>query len=58
MCRREHAGEAPRQLASLKLEARERPNYTFPLRDVESQFKVERREGPMSPRWARCPLAS
>lgn len=46
MCRREHAGEAPRQLASLKLEARERPNYTFPLRDVESQFKVERREGP------------
>ncbi len=28
------------------MEGRERPNYTFPLRDVESQFKVERRDGP------------
>jgi len=46
LCRCERAGIAPRQLASLKLEARERPNYAFPLRDVESQFKVERREGP------------
>jgi len=43
---RERRGEAPRRLVSLKLEARDRPNYTFPLRDVESQFKVERREGP------------
>lgn len=46
LCRRERAGNAPRQLASLKLEAHDRPNYTFPLRDVESQFKIERREGP------------
>jgi DEAD/DEAH box helicase domain-containing protein len=30
----------------LRLEAHDRPNYTFPLRDVESQFKVERRDGP------------
>lgn len=42
----ERAGPSPRHLISLKLEARERPNYTFPLRDVESQFKVERRDGP------------
>jgi DEAD/DEAH box helicase domain-containing protein len=42
----ERDGESPRHLISLKLEARERPNYTFPLRDVESQFKVERRDGP------------
>jgi DEAD/DEAH box helicase domain-containing protein len=46
LANRERRGEAPRHLVSLKLEARERPNYTFPLRDVESQFKVERRDGP------------
>ncbi len=46
LCRRERSGEAPRSLMSMKLEARERPNYVFPLRDVESQFKVERRDGP------------
>jgi DEAD/DEAH box helicase domain-containing protein len=46
LCLRERAGDVPRRLASLKLEARDRPNYTFPLRDVESQFKVERRDGP------------
>jgi DEAD/DEAH box helicase domain-containing protein len=46
LCLKERAGEVPRRLASLKLEGRERPNYTFPLRDVESQFKVERRDGP------------
>lgn len=46
LCLAERAGTAPRHLLSLKLEAKERPNYVFPLRDVESQFKVERREGP------------
>jgi len=46
MCQKERAGETPRSLASLKMEAHDRPNYTFPLRDVESQFKVERRDGP------------
>ncbi|MBE0699296.1 MAG: hypothetical protein IH586_20425, partial [Anaerolineaceae bacterium] len=46
LCRRERAGDVPRRLVSLKLEAHDRPNYTFPLRDVESQFKVERRDGP------------
>lgn len=46
LCRKESAGETPRRFAGLKLEARDRPNYTFPLRDVESQFKVERRDGP------------
>jgi DEAD/DEAH box helicase domain-containing protein len=30
----------------MKNEARERPNYAFPLREVESQFKVERAQGP------------
>ena len=46
LCRKESAGEPPRRFAGLKLEAHDRPNYTFPLRDVESQFKVERRDGP------------
>ncbi len=46
LCQMERSDGAPRHLASLKLEGKERPNYTFPLRDVESQFKVERRDGP------------
>ncbi len=46
LCRRERAGQAPRDLLSMKNEAKERPNYTFPLREVESQFRVERVQGP------------
>lgn len=46
LCLQERAGQVPRHLVSLRNEAHERPNYTFPLRDVESQFKVERRDGP------------
>lgn len=46
LCQKERAGETPRHLVSLKNEAHDRPNYIFPLRDVESQFKVERRDGP------------
>lgn len=46
LCRLERAGQAPRHLVNLRSEAHDRPNYTFPLRDVESQFKVERRDGP------------
>lgn len=41
LCRRERVGEIPIELQAMKLEAGEEPNYTFPLRDVESQFKVE-----------------
>jgi DEAD/DEAH box helicase domain-containing protein len=46
LCGKERSGETPRRLVSLRIEAHDRPNYTFPLRDVESQFKVERRDGP------------
>jgi DEAD/DEAH box helicase domain-containing protein len=42
----ERETQTPRHLVSMRLEAHDRPNYTFPLRDVESQFKVERRDGP------------
>lgn len=46
LCRAERAGETPRDLQGMKNEARDKPNYTFPLREVESQFKVERSQGP------------
>lgn len=46
LCRAERAGESPRDLQGMKNEARDRPNYAFPLREVESQFKVERPQGP------------
>lgn len=48
LCRAERAGETPRDLQGMKNEARDRPNYVFPLREVESQFKVERAQGPSS----------
>lgn len=46
LCEVERTVGAPRHLMGLRMEGRERPNYIFPLRDVESQFKVERRDGP------------
>lgn len=46
LCEKERSGKIPRHLTNLKMESGEHPNYTFPLRDVESQFKVERRDGP------------
>jgi DEAD/DEAH box helicase domain-containing protein len=46
LCRAERAGQTPRDLLGMKNEAHDRPNYAFPLREVESQFKVERAQGP------------
>jgi DEAD/DEAH box helicase domain-containing protein len=46
LCIRERAGQIPRELQSMKSESGENPNYAFPLRDVETQFKVEFRQGP------------
>ena len=46
LCRLERSGATPRDLIGMKTEGKERPNYTFPLREVESQFKVERYQGP------------
>jgi DEAD/DEAH box helicase domain-containing protein len=45
-CERERLGEIPVDLQSMKAESGESPNHVFPLRDVESQFKVELRQGP------------
>ena len=46
LCRAERGGATPRDLVGMKTEGKERPNYIFPLREVESQFKVERYQGP------------
>jgi len=45
MCRRERTGEVPADLQQIRSEGGDRPNYVFPLRDVESQFRVELRQG-------------
>ena len=46
LCKRERLGEIPADLQSMKAESGEDPNHIFPLRDVESQFKVELKQGP------------
>jgi len=46
LCRKERIGEIPADLRNMKAEAGEDPNHTYPLRDVESQFKVELKQGP------------
>lgn len=48
LCRLEREGQTPRDLIGMRNEAKDRPNYAFPLREVESQFKVERFQGPTS----------
>jgi DEAD/DEAH box helicase domain-containing protein len=45
LCRAERVGEVPAELQSMKVEAGEGPNFAFPLRDVERQFKIELRQG-------------
>jgi DEAD/DEAH box helicase domain-containing protein len=47
LCVQERTGQIPAELQSMKAEAGESPNYAFPLRDVESQFKIEAAAGPM-----------
>ena len=46
LCRRERLGEVSADLQTMKAEAGEAPNHMFPLRDVESQFKIELKHGP------------
>ncbi|HAL61567.1 MAG TPA: hypothetical protein DCP08_04060 [Chloroflexi bacterium] len=47
LCNRERRGEIGPDLQSMKMEAGEDPNHTFPLRDVESQFRVQWKQGPL-----------
>jgi DEAD/DEAH box helicase domain-containing protein len=46
LCKSERLGEVPSDLQSMKAESGEDPHHTFPLRDVESQFRVEFKSGP------------
>jgi DEAD/DEAH box helicase domain-containing protein len=48
LCNLERSGQTPRDLIGMRNEGKEHPNYAFPLREVESQFKVERFQGPTS----------
>ncbi len=45
LCKRERIGEIPPDLQAMKAEAGDTPNSVYPLRDVESQFSVELRQG-------------
>lgn len=44
LCSAERLGELPPDLQGMKIEAGDSPNYIFPLRDVERQFKIEMRQ--------------
>lgn len=46
LCEKERIGELTVEFQSMKAESGDQPNRVFPLRDVESQFRVERRQGP------------
>ena len=46
VCRAERIGAITPELQQMKAEAGDAPNHIFPLRDVESQFKVELKQGP------------
>lgn len=46
LCQSERRGEVPGDLQSMKAESGDDPHHTFPLRDVESQFRIEFKSGP------------
>ena len=45
-CKAERIGAITPELQQMKAEAGDDPNHVFPLRDVESSFKVELKQGP------------
>jgi DEAD/DEAH box helicase domain-containing protein len=46
LIRKERTGEIPPDLQAMKSESGDDPNHVFPLRDAESQYKVELHQGP------------
>lgn len=48
LCNQERSGQIPKEFQSMKSDAGDSPNYTFPLRDVQSQFKVVLKQGMMT----------
>ncbi|HHU85217.1 MAG TPA: DEAD/DEAH box helicase, partial [Peptococcaceae bacterium] len=47
LCKSERIGEITPDLQAMKAEAGDDPNHTYPLRDVESQFRVQLKQGPV-----------
>ncbi len=50
LCRSERAGNVPPDLQNMKVDAGDTPHYAFPLRDVETQFSIELKQGSLSQR--------
>jgi len=48
LCNKERIGEIPVELQVMKSEAGDDPYHAFPLRDVETQFKIEYKSGPLT----------
>ena len=46
LCKSERIGEIPPEFQTMKAEAGDDPNHTYPLRDVDIQFRVEHKKGP------------
>jgi DEAD/DEAH box helicase domain-containing protein len=46
LCNAERVGEIASDLQSMKSQAGDDPNHTYPLRDLDVQFQVECRQGP------------
>jgi len=46
LCNSEKIGEISTEFQTMKAQAGEDPNHTYPLRDIDNQYKVEMRRGP------------
>ncbi|MBT9147120.1 MAG: ATP-dependent RNA helicase SrmB [Syntrophomonadaceae bacterium] len=47
LCRSERIGVIPTELQNMKAQAGDDPHHTYPLRDVDAQFRVEHKMGPI-----------
>jgi DEAD/DEAH box helicase domain-containing protein len=47
LCESEKIGEISTEFQTMKAQAGEDPNHTYPLRDIDIQYKVEMRRGPI-----------
>ncbi|GBD38495.1 ATP-dependent RNA helicase SrmB [bacterium HR37] len=47
LCKSERIGVIPPELQNIKAQAGDDPNHTYPLRDVDIQFRVKHKKGPI-----------
>jgi len=47
LCKSERIGVIPTELQNMKAQAGDDPNHTYPLRDVDIQFEVRHKSGPI-----------